>query len=110
MLTLRPDAIYGWEATVTDSKASESISPPPAAWGALAVIASLGGFIGVLLDVIQKRELNAASALSEIIGAHIDLPLPPIIYVLVLIVIGAVVDFHDHLDWYVKALRENSLG
>ncbi|MFQ5625310.1 MAG: uroporphyrinogen-III C-methyltransferase [Methyloligellaceae bacterium] len=27
-----------------------------------------------------------------------------------LVVVGRVVDFHQHLDWYVKALRENAIG
>lgn len=60
--------------------------------------------------VISNASLPEQSVHTTILG---DVPENPDITRLptpALVVVGKVVDFHKDLDWYVKSLRENSLG
>lgn len=60
--------------------------------------------------VISNATLPVQSVHTTRLGAIEDDPSIADLPTPALVVIGGVVDFHQQLDWYVKAIRENAIG
>lgn len=50
--------------------------------------AALGGAIGVLIDIVQRQELSAAVKLSKIFAMHLQLPAPPVVFLILIFLLG----------------------
>lgn len=50
--------------------------------------AALGGALGVLIDIVQRQELSAAVKLSKIFAMHLQLPAPPVVFLILVFLLG----------------------